>query len=135
MSAVTPYHELEALGKALRERDLLQRQLDAVDRILMWKGTGRGRVESISLLKVDLVQLIMDFSKCDDGTAKDWLASHPPEPSITEVVDAYRSTSILIEDESCPECGIAYQQWRARALEAEQKVVALEAQLRDGVRM
>lgn len=38
------------------ERDNLQRQLDRVDEVLGWKGTGRGRVETVERLR-DLVNV------------------------------------------------------------------------------
>lgn len=47
-AARLPYSELNPLQQCQRERDNLQRQLDAVDAALpAWKYTGRGRVETI----------------------------------------------------------------------------------------
>lgn len=37
-----------ALKQEYDERKLLQRQLDVIDNLLQWKGTGKGRIETIS---------------------------------------------------------------------------------------
>lgn len=46
-----PWDRLSRIGRVRRERDVLKRQLAAVDKALpRWSGTGRGRVETIRLL-------------------------------------------------------------------------------------
>jgi hypothetical protein len=45
-----PYRELTRTQQIARERGSFKRQLEAVDRELQWKGSGRGRIESIRLL-------------------------------------------------------------------------------------
>jgi hypothetical protein len=45
-----PYNELTSTQQVARERASFLRQLDAVDKVLQWKGSGSGRVESIQRL-------------------------------------------------------------------------------------
>jgi len=45
------YYVLQDRVVLLREVDFLQRQLDAVDNVLLWAGTGEGRVSSIEKLQ------------------------------------------------------------------------------------
>lgn len=55
-----------ALQKALDERDAAERQLRAIDKALPeWKGTGRGRIETIGNLRGEITYLSGKLADCD----------------------------------------------------------------------
>jgi hypothetical protein len=51
-----PYSELSEIEQLRRDKESLQRQLDRVDDVLKWKGTGRGRVESLTFIEMRLCE-------------------------------------------------------------------------------